>query len=204
VLVTKPHNKTPYELLLGISPSIRFMRPFGCPVTILNTLDPLGKFDRKADEGFLLGYSVNSKTFRVLNSRTRIVQETLHINFLANKPNVAGISPKWLFDIDTLTKSMNYQPVVVGNQPNENAGIKENFDAGKVGKETVSAQQYVMLPLWSTGSQDPQNIDADVAKAAFDVKENEIMFMFLQVEVTRLIIRNMMIMLKEMIKERVL
>ncbi|GKB76887.1 putative ribonuclease H-like domain-containing protein [Tanacetum coccineum] len=54
VLVTKPHNKTPYELLLGRPPSISFMRPFGCPVTILNTLDPLGKFDGKADEGFLV------------------------------------------------------------------------------------------------------------------------------------------------------
>nr|GEV20694.1 putative ribonuclease H-like domain-containing protein [Tanacetum cinerariifolium] len=57
VLVTKPYNKTPYELLLGRTPSIGFMRPFGCPVTILNTLDPLGKLDGKADEGFLVGYS---------------------------------------------------------------------------------------------------------------------------------------------------
>nr|GEZ03441.1 uncharacterized mitochondrial protein AtMg00810-like [Tanacetum cinerariifolium] len=57
VLVTKPHNKTPYELLLGRTPSIGFMRPFGYPMTILNTLDPLGIFDRKADEGFLVGYS---------------------------------------------------------------------------------------------------------------------------------------------------
>nr|GEW40705.1 hypothetical protein [Tanacetum cinerariifolium] len=47
VLVTKPHNKTPYELLHGRTPSICFMRPFGCPVTILNTLDPLGKFQGK-------------------------------------------------------------------------------------------------------------------------------------------------------------
>nr|GEY31133.1 retrovirus-related Pol polyprotein from transposon TNT 1-94 [Tanacetum cinerariifolium] len=52
VLVTKPYNKIPYELLLGRSPSIRFLRPFKCHVTILNTLDPLGKFDGKADEGF--------------------------------------------------------------------------------------------------------------------------------------------------------
>nr|GFB35529.1 putative ribonuclease H-like domain-containing protein [Tanacetum cinerariifolium] len=37
--------------------------------------------------------------------------------------------PKWLFDIDTLTQSMNYQPVVVENQPNHNAGIQRNFDA---------------------------------------------------------------------------
>nr|GEX85069.1 putative ribonuclease H-like domain-containing protein [Tanacetum cinerariifolium] len=97
-------------------------------------------------------------------------RETLHINFLENKPNVAGIGPTWVSDIDTLTKSMNYQPVFAGNQPNENAGIKENFNACKVGKENVSAQQYVMLPLWSTGSQDPQNTDDD---DAFDVKENE-------------------------------
>nr|GEV04857.1 retrovirus-related Pol polyprotein from transposon TNT 1-94 [Tanacetum cinerariifolium] len=90
VLVTKPHNKTPYELLHGRSPSIGFMRPFGCPVTILNTLDSLGKFDGKVDEGFLVGYSVNSKAFRVFNSKTRIVQETLHVNFLENKPNVTG------------------------------------------------------------------------------------------------------------------
>nr|GEU34700.1 putative ribonuclease H-like domain-containing protein [Tanacetum cinerariifolium] len=166
--------------------------------------DPLGKFDGKADEGFLVGYSVNSKAFRVFNSRTRIVQETLHINFLENKPNVARIGPKWLLDIDTLTKSMNYQPVVAWNQPNDNVGIKEYFNAGKVGKETVSAQQYVMLPLWSTSSQDPQNTDADVANAAFDVKRMTMKFMFLQVEVIRLLIRNMMKRLKEMIKERVL
>nr|GEW64544.1 retrovirus-related Pol polyprotein from transposon TNT 1-94 [Tanacetum cinerariifolium] len=78
VLVTKPQNKTPYELLHDRTPNISFMRPFGCPVTILNTIDSLGKFDGKVDEGFLVGYSVSSKAFRVFNSRTRIVQDTLH------------------------------------------------------------------------------------------------------------------------------
>nr|GEV13251.1 retrovirus-related Pol polyprotein from transposon TNT 1-94 [Tanacetum cinerariifolium] len=105
------------KLLLGRSPSTGFMRPFGCYVTILNTLNPLEKFDGKADEGFLVGYSVNR------------------------------IGPKWLFDINTLTKSMNYQPVVTGNQPNDNACIKENLVVSKVRKKIVSAQQYVLLPL---------------------------------------------------------
>nr|GEW14935.1 putative ribonuclease H-like domain-containing protein [Tanacetum cinerariifolium] len=114
VLVTKPHNKTGYELLLGRTPSLEFMRPFGCLVTILNTLDPIGKFNGKADEGFLVGYSVSSKAFRVFNSRTKIVQETLHINFLENQPNVAGSGLAWLFDIDTLTQSMNYQQLLQG------------------------------------------------------------------------------------------
>nr|GFA37149.1 ribonuclease H-like domain-containing protein [Tanacetum cinerariifolium] len=66
VLVTKPHNKTPYELLHGRLPSIGFMRPFGCPVTILNTLDPLGKFQGKVDEGILVGYYVCSKALGYL------------------------------------------------------------------------------------------------------------------------------------------
>ncbi|GJZ10799.1 putative ribonuclease H-like domain-containing protein, partial [Tanacetum coccineum] len=52
VLVIKPHNKIPYELIRGRTPSIDFMKPFGCPVTILNTRDHLGKFDGKADDGF--------------------------------------------------------------------------------------------------------------------------------------------------------
>nr|GEX89216.1 copia-type Pol polyprotein [Tanacetum cinerariifolium] len=153
VLVTKPHNKTPYELLLDRTPSIGFMRPFGCPVTILNTLDPLGKFDGKADEGFLLGYSVNSKAFRVFNR----------------------------------------------NQPNSSASIQGNFDAGKIGKESVSTQQYVLLPLWSTGFQTPQNIDVDVS---FDDKENES-----EVHVSPSSSdkpRNMMQRLKEKLKERVI
>ncbi|GJS74493.1 putative ribonuclease H-like domain-containing protein [Tanacetum coccineum] len=65
VLVTKPQNKTPYELLIG-------------------------KFDGKSDEGYLLGYSTSSKAFRVYNKRTKRVEENLHINFLEDQPNVAG------------------------------------------------------------------------------------------------------------------
>ncbi|GJU33510.1 putative ribonuclease H-like domain-containing protein [Tanacetum coccineum] len=140
VLVTKPHNKTPYELFLGRKPALGFMRPFGCPVIILNTIDHLGKFDGKADEGFFVGYSINSKAFRVFNSRTRIVEENLHVQFSENTPNIAGSGPNWLFDIDALTKSMNYKPVVAGNRSNGNANAKACDDAGKATMETVLAK----------------------------------------------------------------
>nr|GEX67058.1 hypothetical protein [Tanacetum cinerariifolium] len=168
VLVTKPHNKTPYELLHGRTPSIGFMRPFGYLVTIFNTLDSLGKFERKANEGFLVGYSVNSKSFRVVNSRTRIVQETLHVNFIENKPNVAGSGSTWLFDIDSLTRTMTYQPVTVKNQSNPSAGFQDKFDAEKAGGK--SDQQYVLFPVWSSGSTNPHNTDGD---DAFDEKKPE-------------------------------
>ncbi|GJZ96040.1 ribonuclease H-like domain-containing protein, partial [Tanacetum coccineum] len=67
---------------------------FGCPVTILNTIDHLGKFDGKSDEGFFVRYSLNSKAFRVLDSRTRIVEENLHIRFSKSTPNVVGQARK--------------------------------------------------------------------------------------------------------------
>ncbi|GKA93667.1 putative ribonuclease H-like domain-containing protein [Tanacetum coccineum] len=127
VRVTKPQNKTPYELLFGHKPILSYIRPFGCHVTILNTLSPLGKFDGKSDEGFLVGYSVNSKAFRVYNLVTKRVEVNLHVNFLEEKPNVQGIGHRWMFDLDYLTDSMNYIPVSLQNQANP-AGSKEVID----------------------------------------------------------------------------
>ncbi|GJZ44684.1 putative ribonuclease H-like domain-containing protein [Tanacetum coccineum] len=128
------------------------MRPFGCHVTILNTLDYLGKFDGKSDEGFFIGYSMNSKDFRVYNIRTRKVEENLHIKFLEDKPIIAGDGPKWLFDIDVLTESINYMPVVVGTNSNDLVGTEESIGAGHSSKETRSSQDYILMPLWKDGS----------------------------------------------------
>ncbi|GJU28224.1 putative ribonuclease H-like domain-containing protein [Tanacetum coccineum] len=125
VLVVKPHNKTLYELFRGRTPTLSFMRPFGCHVTILNTLDYLGKFDGKSDEGFFVEYSLNSMAFRVYNIRTRKVEENLHIRFLEDKPIIAGDGPKWLY--------------------------RESC-TGHSSKETGSSQDYILMPLWKDGS----------------------------------------------------
>ncbi|GJU98766.1 hypothetical protein Tco_1328037 [Tanacetum coccineum] len=103
------------------------------------------------DEGLFVGYSINSKAFRVFNTRTRKVEENLHITFLENKPNVAGSGPDWLFDIDLLTNSMNYEPVTAGNQTNKNAGIKDN------------TQQYILLPLLYDSPKSSEDAVADDA-----------------------------------------
>nr|GEW61409.1 hypothetical protein [Tanacetum cinerariifolium] len=90
VLVVKPHNKTPYELFHVRTPTLSFIRPFGCLVTILNIIYHLRKFNGKAKEGLFVGYSLNSKAFRVFNSKTKIVEENLHIRFSESTPNVIG------------------------------------------------------------------------------------------------------------------
>nr|GEY89943.1 retrovirus-related Pol polyprotein from transposon TNT 1-94 [Tanacetum cinerariifolium] len=76
VLVNKSHNKTPYELFNGRSPAIGFLKPFGCHVMILNTLDNLGNFEKKGDEGYFIGYSMTSKAFRLRNPVKEILRNS--------------------------------------------------------------------------------------------------------------------------------
>nr|GFB72526.1 hypothetical protein [Tanacetum cinerariifolium] len=78
--------------------------------------------------------------------------------------------PTGLFDIDSLTRTMNYQPVTAGNQTNSSAGFQDKFDAKKVREEVD--QQYVFFPVWSSGSTNPHNNDED---DAFDGKEHDLM-----------------------------
>ncbi|KAI3681162.1 hypothetical protein L6452_35946 [Arctium lappa] len=90
VLVVKPKNKTPYDILNKIKPFIGFFKPFGCPCTILNTKTHLGKFDSKSDDGFLVGYSSQSKAYRVFNSSSRIIEESDNVKCNENTPNPIG------------------------------------------------------------------------------------------------------------------
>ncbi|GJS66971.1 putative ribonuclease H-like domain-containing protein [Tanacetum coccineum] len=119
---------------------------------LLNTLDHFGKFDGKSDDGFFVGYSLNSKAFRVYNIRTRKVEENLHVRFLEDKPIIVGDGPKWLFDIDVLSKSMNYVPVVACTNTNDFIGTKESIGAGHSSEEPGSSQDYILMPLWNDGS----------------------------------------------------
>ncbi|GKE37429.1 ribonuclease H-like domain-containing protein, partial [Tanacetum coccineum] len=146
--VVERKNRALIEAARTIKPALSFIRPFGCPVTILNTIDHLCKFNGKADEGFFVGYYTNSKAFIVFNSRTMIIEENMHVQFSENTSNITGSRPNWLFDINALTKSINYKPVVAGNQSNGSAGTKACDDAGKARMETVPGKDYILLPVW--------------------------------------------------------
>ncbi|GJZ58631.1 putative ribonuclease H-like domain-containing protein [Tanacetum coccineum] len=128
-------------------------------------LELKGKFDGKANEGFFVGYSMVSKAMRVFNNRTMIVEGTLNIRFLNNAPNVTRNGPDWLFDVDSLTISMNYVPVVAENQTNGIAGTRDNIVIGQAKKKTEPEQEYILIPICTTDpliSQGPKESEEDV------------------------------------------
>ncbi|GKE38701.1 retrovirus-related pol polyprotein from transposon TNT 1-94 [Tanacetum coccineum] len=149
------------------------MRLFGYPVTILNTIDHLGKFNGKTDKDFFVGYSLNSKAFRVFNSRTRIVEENLHIRFSESTPNAAGSGPDWLFDIDALIRKMKYKPVVAGTQSNGFRGTKESDNAGQARKKIEPVKDYILLPLWTTDPPFSQDLKSSYDNGSKPSSDNE-------------------------------
>ena len=81
-------SKTPYELYKGRKPNISHLRSFGCKCFILtNGKHPIGKMDAKSDEAIFMGYALNSKTYRVFNKTSLIVEESIHVVF--DETNVA-------------------------------------------------------------------------------------------------------------------
>ncbi|GJZ31239.1 hypothetical protein Tco_0576286, partial [Tanacetum coccineum] len=81
------------------------------------------------DQG-VINSGCSSKAFRVFNSRTRIMEENLHIRFSESTPNVVGSGPDWLFDIDALTRTMNYEPIVADPKNSHDDGFKPSSDDG--------------------------------------------------------------------------
>ncbi|KAJ9557270.1 LOW QUALITY PROTEIN: hypothetical protein OSB04_011884 [Centaurea solstitialis] len=130
VHVVKSKGKTPYELFKNKKPFIGFFVPFGCPCSILNTKTHLGKFDSKSDD------------VRVFNTVSRTIEESDNVKFNEHTPNVHGTGPDWLFDIDSLTNSLNMSNAV---------------DTGPIIKEKETDTPFVLFPPSTISSEEKES-----------------------------------------------
>ncbi|GKA14932.1 hypothetical protein Tco_0694578 [Tanacetum coccineum] len=111
------------------------------------------------------------------------VLQNLHIRFLENKPMIEGNGPKWLFDIDFLTQSMNYVPLAAGTISNESAGTQGELNVGTSTQKEEISQDYIVMPIWKdasyfdspskdVGNGEPKSV-ADDQKQDEDGPDNE-------------------------------
>nr|GFB02325.1 ribonuclease H-like domain-containing protein [Tanacetum cinerariifolium] len=112
VLVNKAHNKTPYELFNGRTPVIGFLKPFGCHVMILNTLDNLGKFEEKGDEGTKVDASKDVKKY-VSSLRYIVLPNWGHEEHLASTSS----QPQGTRNNDVSESSGNSYPTATSTNP---------------------------------------------------------------------------------------
>jgi hypothetical protein len=83
-------NMTPYEILTGSKPNIKYFWVFGCKCFFLRKGVCLGKFDLKAIEGIFVGYGAESHTYRVFNKSTGCVEESCSVVFEENDSSQGG------------------------------------------------------------------------------------------------------------------
>nr|GEX57841.1 hypothetical protein [Tanacetum cinerariifolium] len=129
---------------------------------------------KEIDKGYA-AFGENPKGGKITGKRTRILEENLHIRFSESTPNVVGSGPDWLFDIDALTRIINYEPIVAGTQSNCFAGTRTSNNAGQARKETKPVKDYILLSLWTADppfSQDPKSSHDDGSKPSSDDGKN--------------------------------
>nr|GEZ38176.1 retrovirus-related Pol polyprotein from transposon TNT 1-94 [Tanacetum cinerariifolium] len=80
-LVIPHHEKTPYHIINGRKPSVKFFHIFGSVCYIVRDGENLEKMKEKGDECIFVGYSTQSRAYRVFNKRTRVIMESIHVNF---------------------------------------------------------------------------------------------------------------------------
>nr|GFB77719.1 hypothetical protein [Tanacetum cinerariifolium] len=80
-LVIPRHEKTPYHIINERKPSVKFFHIFGFVCYIVRDGENLDKMKEKGDECIFVGYSTQSRAYRVFNKRTRVIMESIHVNF---------------------------------------------------------------------------------------------------------------------------
>nr|GFA57857.1 retrovirus-related Pol polyprotein from transposon TNT 1-94 [Tanacetum cinerariifolium] len=80
-LVIPRHEKTPYHIFNDRKPSVKFFHIFGALCYIVKDGENLDKMKEKGDACIFVGYSTQSRAYRVFNKRTRVIVETIHVNF---------------------------------------------------------------------------------------------------------------------------
>nr|GFC22166.1 retrovirus-related Pol polyprotein from transposon TNT 1-94 [Tanacetum cinerariifolium] len=80
-LVIPHHEKTPYHIINDRKPSIKFFYIFGSVCYIVKDGENLDKMKEKGDECIFVGYSTQSRAYRMFNKRTRVIMESIHVNF---------------------------------------------------------------------------------------------------------------------------
>ncbi|GKA66200.1 retrovirus-related pol polyprotein from transposon TNT 1-94, partial [Tanacetum coccineum] len=125
-IIVKRHDKTPYEIFRERIPHTSYFHVFGCPVFIHNHKDHLVKFDVKADDGYFLGYSFNSKAFKVFNTRRQQIKETNHVTFDESIESIRFTNTS-VYQIG-IDDSSRYPPDEFAQEDDPSRQYQSNFD----------------------------------------------------------------------------
>ncbi|KAI3715526.1 hypothetical protein L6452_22511 [Arctium lappa] len=127
-IIVKRFNKTTYVLINKCKPNIKLLRVFGCRCYILRERQGLSKFDKKADEGYLVGYSLTSKAYRIYIIRTKTVVESMNVSFDENSTRTSGHNSSELRLKNKASIHSGIEPVSKGSTTSNSNSTSSELD----------------------------------------------------------------------------
>ncbi|GKB12198.1 retrovirus-related pol polyprotein from transposon TNT 1-94 [Tanacetum coccineum] len=149
-IIFKRHDKTPYEIFRERIPDINYFHVFGCPMFIHNHKDHLGKFDVKANDGYFLGYSFNSKTFRVFNTRRQQIKETCHVTFDESIEAIRKTCPEVIAlngQDNPKTKDVEGPPDLTNTKETQDQNVQHEQIDHQLTEETSGNNTKTLVPI---------------------------------------------------------
>nr|GFA37653.1 putative ribonuclease H-like domain-containing protein [Tanacetum cinerariifolium] len=119
-LVIPRHEKTPYHIINDRKPSVKFFHIFGSVCYIVRDGENLDKMKEKGDECIFMGYSNQSRAYRVFNNRSRVIMESIHVNF-EELPHMASDQNSFDPALECQTMALEHDSLTPGHKCQENA-----------------------------------------------------------------------------------
>nr|GEY71322.1 hypothetical protein [Tanacetum cinerariifolium] len=148
-LVIPRHEKTPYHIINDQKPSVKFFHIFGSVCYIVRDGENLDKMKEKGDECIFVGYSNQSRAYRVFNKRTRVIMESIHVNF-KELPQMA--SDQLSFDpaLECQTMALNHDSLSLAiqcqaNVPQADRTVVSKSSDVSAANAPYQRQQYTTL-----------------------------------------------------------
>ncbi|GJS21609.1 retrovirus-related pol polyprotein from transposon TNT 1-94 [Tanacetum coccineum] len=155
-LVIPRHEKTPYHIINGRKPSVKFFYIFGSLCYIVKDSENLDKMKEKGDACIFVGYSTQSRAYQLYNKRTRVIVETIHVNF-DELPQMASdyVSSD---PVPQYTTSLNIQttPETTSQAPPQAPTVTatENINQAETNKENAQVEEDEFINIFSTSVQE--------------------------------------------------
>ncbi|GJY75118.1 putative ribonuclease H-like domain-containing protein [Tanacetum coccineum] len=177
-LIRKRHNKTPYKLLHDRKLDLYYLHVFGALCYPINDGEDLRKLRPKADIRIFVGYAPAKKAFRIYKKWTRLIIETIHVDFdeliaMASEQFSSGLGPK-LLTPRTISSGLvqnipSSTPYVPPTKDDWEIPFQPMFDEYLNPSPYVNSQVPADLatePVVSTGTPSSTTIDQDALSAS--------------------------------------
>nr|GEY34300.1 hypothetical protein [Tanacetum cinerariifolium] len=150
-LVIPRHEKTPYHIINDRKPSVKFFYIFGSVCYIVRDGENLDKMKEKGDECIFVGYSTQSRAYRVFNKRTRVIIESIHVNFdklpqMASDQNSSDPAP------ECQTMTLKHNSLSPGRK------CQENISHGDKTVTTLNELDLLFSPMFDELLNGPSQV----------------------------------------------